>query len=111
MMKMSHNLHPLPRISIRSETPSKFVIKHQPNKECLSTIEAFYVLLKEMDRLGIEKLRGRHNTLMDILERIVNTQLSYIENDSISGYRREKNRNPRSRQPTKKQRKLYPFFR
>ena len=111
MMKMSQNLHHLPRISIQSETPSRFVIKHQPNKQCLSTIEAFYVLLMEMERMGIEQLLGRQNTLMDTLERMVKIQLSYIENVSVGGYRREKDRLSISRQPSKKQRKLFPFFR
>lgn len=111
MMKMSQNLHPLPRISIQPETPSRFVIKHQPNNQCLSTIEALFVLLSEMERMGIEKLQGRHNTLLDTLERMVKTQLSYIENVSIGGYRRERDRQSTSRPPSKKQRRLFPFFR
>jgi DTW domain-containing protein YfiP len=111
MMKMSQNLHLLPRISIQPETPSRFVIKHQPNNQCLSTIEALCILLTEMERMGIEKLQGRHNTLIDTLERMVKTQLSYIENVSIGGYRRERDRQSISRQPSKKQRRLFPFFR
>jgi len=111
MMKLSGNLHRLPRISISSGRPSRFVIKHQPNDQCLSTIEAIHRLLTGLERIGLEQLRGCHNTLMDTLDRLVEIQLAYIENEDIRGYRRERDCQSVPRSASRKQRKLFPFFR
>ncbi len=99
MMKLSQNLHRLPRIALNPSQPSRFVIKQQPNPLCLSTIEATASLLAEMENQGLENKQGRHKSLLDILEHVVQTQLDYINDPSI----------PRT--PSKKHRKLFPFFR
>lgn len=78
MMKLSRNLHALPQVAIQPSQSSRFVIKHQPNSSCLSTIESLYHLLTELEKKGLENLEGRHETLMDVLDKLVNIQLSYI---------------------------------
>lgn len=111
MMKMSGSLHQLPRIAVRADTPSRFVIKRQPHRLCLATAESIFVFLKEMERLGIENLNGSHKTLMVILEKLVKIQMSYIENADISGYRRKRNGLSLPERTTEKSHKLFPFFR
>lgn len=111
MMKLSRNLHQLPRIAVHSGTPSRFVIKHQPNEQCLSTAEAVNFLLADLEKKGVEKLENSHLTLMDTLEEMVKIQLSFIKNASDSRRKGERNRRSAPRPKSKKRRKLYPFFR
>lgn len=40
MMRLSANLHGLPRLSLDVDRPSEFVIKQQPDPRCLATVEA-----------------------------------------------------------------------
>ena len=110
MMKLSQNLHALPRIALAPSQPSKFVIKHQPNPLCLSTIESVAILLTEMENLGLENIQGRHKSLLDILERVVHTQLEYINDPTAPGYRKEGASQPTPRVHSKKHRKQFPFF-
>ena len=111
MMKLSCNLHVLPRVFIQPQSPSRFLIKHQPHRLCLSTIESLYFLLTALNDAGLENLDGRHKVLLDVLDRLVNIQLSHIEN---SGIRRDDRRDssPKiARLTSKKPHKSFPFFR
>ena len=55
IMKLSTNLHALPRLSFDDDTPSEFVIKAQPAPGCLSTIEATARVLSLLDKWGCER--------------------------------------------------------
>ena len=110
MMRISSNLHDLPKIKIVPESLSRFLIRSQPNPQCLSTIESVHALLDLWDRKGIENLAGRHDNLIQVLDELVRTQLSYIRNPCLEGYRR---RNPgvRMERPgSSKRHKRYPYF-
>ena len=85
MMMMSQNLHKLPRISILPKEPSRFFIKQQPNILCLSTIEAIFFLLIELENKGLENLDGRHKKLLDVLDKMVKTQLTHINDSTGQG--------------------------
>ena len=111
MMKMSQNLHFLPRISLIAKEPSRFLIKQQPNSLCMSTIEAIYFLLTEFENKGLETLDDRHKNLLDILDKMVQMQLSYINNPTGRGYRKIDSTFPRKRVFSKMPNKVSPFFR
>lgn len=111
MMKLSQNLHGLPRVALDPKQPSRFLIKHQPNPLCLSTIESLYHLLAEFEDQGLESLTGRHKNLMEILEHMVQTQLEYINDPTTPGYRKEGGASSSLRKRSKKHRKVFPFFR
>jgi DTW domain-containing protein YfiP len=88
MMRDSPSLHKLPRISFDSTIESKFVIKHQPAKYCLSTIESVYVLISELERQGLEKTDGKKEGLLNILEQIVKYQVDCANDPSRASYRK-----------------------
>jgi DTW domain-containing protein YfiP len=111
MMKMSRNLHGLPRVFIRPGRLSRFVIKHQPNSLCLSTIESIYYLLGELEKKGLENLEGRQKTLTEVLDRMVKIQLSYIDDSTPGDNRRNRSFPSRVKPRSKKPHKLFPFFR
>lgn len=54
MMRLSRNLHDLPRLSLAVSAPSAFVIKHQPHPLCLATIEAVDRTLRHLAAEGAE---------------------------------------------------------
>ncbi|MFI5391325.1 MAG: tRNA-uridine aminocarboxypropyltransferase [Bacteriovoracales bacterium] len=88
MMRDSKNLHHLPRISFETNEISKFKIKHQPAKYCLSTIESIYHLLNGLEKWNLEQLEGKQKILPQALERIVDFQLKCAIDPKLSGYRR-----------------------
>jgi DTW domain-containing protein YfiP len=64
----------LPKLSFKSEYRSQFEIKQQPAEYCLSTIEAAYYLIKELQVPGIAKPEARAEALMDIFKRMIDYQ-------------------------------------
>jgi DTW domain-containing protein YfiP len=116
MLKLSTNLSALPKIHFRPQGPSRYVIKQQPHKYCLSTIESVYFLLDELDKIGIEKCGDAHRTLLEYLDKICRLQQENTNDASLPGYRKEtekiagKERWPqKSRYPGKRQRRSVNF--
>lgn len=79
ILNKSGNIGVLPRLSFSRGYISKFTIKEQPMKHCLSTIEAVYYLCKEAGEAGYEKLDAQAETLMTLLKELVDTQVQCRE--------------------------------
>lgn len=75
MLRLSPNLHKIPKISFRAGYRSKFLFKQQPAEECLSTIESCYYLIKELQTVGIASREAKPEPLMDIFQRMIDYQL------------------------------------
>ena len=87
MLRLSENLQQLKRISFEPSDLSRFVIKRQPTAYCLSTIEAVYRLLEIFERRGVEKLQGKHATLMQTLDAMVDFQLRCAADPNLPSHR------------------------
>jgi len=87
MMRDSKTLHKIPRISFDSNIESKFVIKHQPAKFCLSTIESVYLLIQALENQGIEESKEKSESLLKMLEEIVKFQVACANDPSKQSYR------------------------
>jgi DTW domain-containing protein len=87
MLRLSPNLQSLPRLTFGEGDRSKFIIKRQPNALALSTIEAAYRLLGELDTNGYETLAGRHHSLMQTLDAIVAFQRECEANPDLPSHR------------------------
>ncbi len=74
MLRLSPNLHALPKISFRNAYRSQFKFKTQPAEECLSSIESMYYLIKELQLSGLAR-DCNPQPLMDIFKRMVDYQL------------------------------------
>ena len=83
MMNISTNLQNLPHILFNNDKPSQFLFKKQPQKHCLSTIEATYYFLKICNQLKIEQTLRREDTMMSVFNRMVTFQM---ENQKQSKY-------------------------
>ena len=76
MVKLSKNLHRLPKLSFRNAYRSQFKFKRQPAPECLSTIESTYYLIEELKAAGIARSDADASGLLRIFNRMVDYQLS-----------------------------------
>jgi len=76
MVKLSKNLHGLPKLSFRNAYRSQFKFKRQPAPECLSTIESTYYLIEELKAAGIARSDADASGLLRIFNRMVDYQLS-----------------------------------
>ena len=89
MMRESKSLHNLPRISFDPSIQSKFHIKQQPKKYCLSTIESVYQLISELEKQGIENTGSKKEVLPALLKRLVDFQIKCAGDTSLVSYKRK----------------------
>lgn len=88
MLNLSANLQTLPKIRMRPQEPSRYVIKKQPHEYCLSTIESVYYLIQELGELGIEERDRRHRSMLGLLDKMCRLQQEYTNDANIPGYRK-----------------------
>jgi len=110
MVKLTPSLHHMPRVSFSTIHESKFKIKHQPMKGCLSTVESVHLLLSELNQIGMEKTEGAHDNLLEVFEHTVNQQLALAADPQFQGYRRKSFKAPELRKISKKWEKRSLFF-
>jgi DTW domain-containing protein YfiP len=80
MLRLSRNLHPLPRLSFDTDRLSRFQIKQQPKAYCLSTIESTHCVLELLDAHGDETIgQTALETFLRPFEAMVAYQLNVIE--------------------------------
>ncbi|MFG1494645.1 tRNA-uridine aminocarboxypropyltransferase [Halobacteriovorax sp. ZH4_bin.1] len=90
MMKLSKNINQLPRISFSSDKESAFLIKHQPHKQALSTVESVHVLIKELGKYGVEDLDGNEDSMIDAFKAMVQKQIDIASDPNVPTYRGRK---------------------
>ncbi|EQC50123.1 DTW domain protein [Bacteriovorax sp. BSW11_IV] len=90
MMKESSNIRHLPRIMFSPNKKSNFLIKHQPDELCLSTLESIHFLLQEMDKVGLENLEGKEDRLLGSFGAHVEFQLKCSSDPTIPSNRGRK---------------------
>ena len=92
MLKLSKNLQSLQKISFDTNIKSDFIIKQQPNKLCLSTIESLNVFLSELkkfDNINIEQ--SKLDTFLDPFKAMIDYQVKCINDPSKNKYRSDRN--------------------
>lgn len=85
VLRLSRNLDKWPQIRFAPKKSSQFLIKKEPDIDCVSTIEAVFYYLKEAEKLGWEDCRQQDAVLLEILERLVHYQLKFIRKKPNSG--------------------------
>ena len=88
MMKLSTNLHGLPRVSLPASAPSEFRTKHQPDPACLATIEAVDRVLSALQAQGSE-VHGPADSarLLAPFRRMVAMSIEHAANPPAGSYR------------------------
>jgi DTW domain-containing protein YfiP len=92
MMKLSSSLHDLPMASFQKEYAGKFIIKHQPDNLCLSTLETVVHALNGLKSMGLEKTNSPIERLWDPFNEMLQFQVKCAEDPSIPSNRGRKSR-------------------
>jgi DTW domain-containing protein YfiP len=87
MMRLSTNLHQIPRVSFSNTHQSIFEIKEQPADFCLSTIESIHFLLSECERRGVMKLNSLHDNLLDVFKAMIAFQIKCASDPNVPTFR------------------------
>ncbi len=87
MWKFSPSLQRLPRIMFSGATPSRYVIKRQPEPGCLSTLEATHETLLALERAGLDRYE-RPDELLGLFARMQAVQMRFAEEAARLGRRR-----------------------
>lgn len=98
MLRLSPSLQRLPRAMLTPSTPSRFVIKQQPHRECLSTLEATHELLVALERAGLDRYPDP-DQLLDLFARMQDIQIRCAADPERKGYRRRPYSDPAARVP------------
>lgn len=83
----SPSLRRLPRIMFSGAAPSRYVIKHQPEPACLSTLEATHELLLALDRSGLDHY-AQPDQLLSLFQRMQDVQLAFAAESARLGRQR-----------------------
>jgi DTW domain-containing protein len=92
----SPSLQRLPRIMFSNAAPSRYVIKHQPEPGCLSTLEATHEVLLALERSGLDRY-VMPEQLLGLFQRMQSLQLGFAAESARLGIRRHALRVPSQR--------------
>jgi len=98
MLRLSPSLQRLPRLMFTPQSPSRYVIKQQPQEGCLSTLEATHELLGALERSGLDRYE-RPTQLLSLFDRMQEFQIRCALDPARPGYRRQPYSQPGERQP------------
>ncbi len=96
MLKLSPSLQRLPRAMFTPSTPSRYIIKQQPQVGCLSTLETTHELLVALERTGLD-CYPLPEQLLGLFARMQEFQMSCAADPSRPGYRRQPYSEPADR--------------
>lgn len=81
MIRLSENLHSLPRIAFTPTDPSRFRIRKQPNPSCYSTIEAIHHCIESLSGQVNFSIENReHDCLLNAFNYMVERQILFLKN-------------------------------
>jgi DTW domain-containing protein YfiP len=95
MLRLSENLHGLPRICFTPSRPSQFRVRKQPAPHCFSTIEAVHQMIEMLGpSRGFDLGSRLHDNMLTVFDALVERQLDFIRQSqadpSFSNYRNRK---------------------
>jgi DTW domain-containing protein YfiP len=98
MLRLSPSLSLLPRVMLTPSAPSRYVIKQQPERWCLSTLEAIHEVLVALERSGLDRY-PRPDQLLGLFQRMQELQIRCAADPERKGYRRSPYSDPSERRP------------
>ena len=100
MLRVSTVLQGLPKLMFTPQSPSRFVIKQQPQHGCLSTLEATHEVLMALEGAGLDSY-ALPDQLLTLFSRMQAFQITCAADPSRPGYRRRAYKQPGERDPLK----------
>ena len=96
MLRLSPSLQRLPRVMFNAGTPSRFVIKQQPQVGCLSTLETTHELLVALERSSLDRYQNK-TQLLGLFDRMQEFQIRCAADPARVGYRHQPYGKPEDR--------------
>lgn len=96
LLRLTPSLQRLPRIMFTPTTPSRYIIKQQPQEGCLSTLEAVHELLLVLERAHLDDYPDREQ-LISLFHRMQDFQMKCAADPNLPGYRRQAYSDPATR--------------
>jgi len=92
MMKLSTCLHHLPKVSFGKTYKGRFLIKHQPDENCLSSLETIYYALQGLKQMGYEDKLEHHpeENLFELMDKMIEFQIKCANDPTIPSTRGRK---------------------
>jgi DTW domain-containing protein YfiP len=103
LLRLTPSLQHLPRIMFTPTTPSRYIIKQQPQEGCLSTLEAVHELLLVLERTGLDHYPDREQ-LIGLFHRMQDFQMKCAADPDRPGYRRRAYSDPATRRLPREER-------
>ena len=109
MMKLSTCLHSLPKVSFQNSYKGRFLIKHQPHENALSTLETVYYCIQGLKKMGHEKIENQEeDNLFELMDKMIEFQIKCANDPSIPSTRGSKsNRRPTQVRVRQKKHRLF----
>ncbi|WP_236919253.1 tRNA-uridine aminocarboxypropyltransferase [Ereboglobus luteus] len=101
MLRLSTSLQRLPRVMFTPTTPSRYVIKQQPQEGCLSTLETVHELLLALERAGLDTY-SKPDQLLTLFQRMQDFQIRCANDPSLPSYRKKPYGDPKTRTVSKR---------
>lgn len=88
MVRHSHHLATLPRVSFSLDHPSNFRVRKQPAAGCYSTIEAIHQVIELIGpAVQFPVASRRHDNLLAVFDKMVEQQLQFVPEHHRNAYR------------------------
>jgi DTW domain-containing protein YfiP len=101
MLRLSMCLQQLPRVMFTPTTPSRYVIKQQPQEGCLSTLETVHELLVVLERAQLDTY-SMPGQLLSLFQRMQDFQIRCANDPTLPGYRKKPYGDPKARSVSKR---------
>ncbi|MDR1011477.1 MAG: DTW domain-containing protein [Opitutaceae bacterium] len=101
MLRLSTCLQQLPRVMFTPTTPSRYVIKQQPQEGCLSTLETVHELLVVLERAQLDTY-SMPGQLLSLFQRMQDFQIRCANDPALPGYRKKPYGDPKARTVSKR---------
>lgn len=98
MLRLSPSLQRLPRVTFTASSPSRYVIKQQPQIGCLSTLESVHETLLALEASGLDRYPDPAQ-LLSVFQRMQDYQIRCALDPNLGGYRRQPYSAPSERKP------------
>lgn len=90
MMRLSKSLKLMNKVSFKTTHKSKFLIKHQPHENALSTIESIYFTLRYLSEWDEESDHENYDSLLEVFNEMIKFQIKCATDPSIPSNRGKK---------------------
>lgn len=101
MLRLSPSLQRLPRVMFTPSTPSRYVIKQQPQEGCLSTLETVHELLLALERSRLDAY-PMPEQLLSLFQQMQDFQIRCASDPTLPSYRKKPYGDPKTRTVSKR---------